>query len=89
MAIVQGIVDAGGAVVRARGVFTVVSKIGGLLRIKVAGQNTARAFVLATPWRSDGDIGPEGVTASPDPKAPDVMIFAVRQGYGLSFRIEP
>lgn len=89
MAIVQGIVDPKGVVVRARGTFTVLSKTSNVLRIRVVGQKTARAFVLATPWRADGDIGPDCVSASPDPAAADVMIFAIKDYYGLSFRIEP
>jgi hypothetical protein len=89
MAIVQGIVDPKGNVVRAQGNFKVLSKSHDVLRIEVSKQKTAKAFVLATPWRGDADIGPEGVSASPDPAVPNVMVFAVRDYYGLSFRIEP
>lgn len=89
MAIVQGIVDPGGAVIRAKGKFKVLSKANNLLRIEVMGQRTAKAIVLAAPWRNDGDIGAAAVSASPDPNAGDVMIFALEDYYGLSFRIEP
>ncbi len=89
MAIVKGIVDPAGNVVRSSGSFKVLSKANDTLRIQVVGQQTAKAFVLATPWRKDGDIGPASVSASPDPQKSDVMIFAVRNYYGLSFRIEP
>lgn len=89
MAIVQGIVDPGGAVIRAKGKFKVLSKANNQLRIEVTGQRTAKAIVLATPWRNDGDIGAAAVSASPDPNAGDVMIFALEDYYGLSFRIEP
>lgn len=90
MAIVQGIVGPGGNVVRAKGAFRVLSKTNGVLRIEITGQNTARAFVQATPWRNDTDIGQAAsVTASPDPRASREMIFAVDDYYGLSFRIEP
>lgn len=89
MAIVQGIVDSTGKVIRAKGKFKVLSKAKGLLRVEVTGQRTAKAFVLATPWRNDGDMAPEGVSASPDPKDADVMLFAIKDSYGLSFRIDP
>lgn len=89
MAIVKGIVDPAGNVVRFSGSFKVLSKNNNTLRIQILGQQTATAFVLAIPWRKDGDIGPEGVSASPDPQKSDVMIFAIRNYYGLSFRIEP
>jgi hypothetical protein len=91
MAIVQGLVDYAGNVIRAKGSFTVVSKTGDVLRIEVTGQDVSKAFVLATPWRQDGDIGLGNaqVSASPDPRKPKVMIFAVHKYYGLSFRIEP
>lgn len=89
MAIVQGIIDATGGVVRAKGAFKVLSRTKYAFRVQVTGQKTGKAFVLATPWRSDNDFGPQGVTAAPDPNAADVMIFAVVERYGLSFRIEP
>ncbi len=89
MSIVQGLVDPVGNIVRSRGRFKVVSKTGGILRIQVTGQRTAKAIVQATPWRADADIGPTGVTASPDPLITTMMVFAIDDRYGLSFRIEP
>ncbi|MFO1495112.1 MAG: hypothetical protein U1F26_10690 [Lysobacterales bacterium] len=88
MAVYQGIVDPAGRIVRNKGTFKVLSKTAQTLRIEFTGQKVAKAYVLATPWRADGDIGPDGVSASPDPLAPAVMIFAVRDYYGLSFRLE-
>lgn len=88
MAVYQGIVDPSGRIVRNKGNFKVLAKAGNSVRIEFIGQKVAKAFVLATPWRADGDIGPEGVSASPDPLTPSVMIFALRDYYGLSFRVE-
>ncbi|MBL8293677.1 MAG: hypothetical protein JNN08_17660 [Bryobacterales bacterium] len=91
MPVVQGIVAPNGVVVRADGDFEVLSKGTSKLRIQVTGQQATTAFVLATAWRDDGDIGSSNaaISASPDPKSPDVMIFAVDEYYGVSFRIEP
>ena len=90
MAVVQGIVDYQGNVVRAQGNFKVRLRSGDVLRIEVTGQKTATAFVLATPWRTNTDMGAVGVTAAPAGEdEPDVMVFALPQYYGLSFRIEP
>jgi hypothetical protein len=89
MPIVQGIIDASGNIVRNKGRFKVLSKAGGVVRIQVTGQKTARAFVQAIAWREDGDIESGTVTASPDPKVATVMMFRVDDRHGLSFRIEP
>ena len=51
-------------------------------------QTLSRAFVLGTPWRADGDIGQTGISASPNPRATDQMIFAVDGYHGVSFRIQ-
>ena len=88
MPVIQGIVNPTGAVVRKKGQFQVISKSATILEIEITGQNVTRAFVLATPWRNDGDIGPAGVTASPKPGTTDRMLFAVDGYYGLSFRVE-
>lgn len=90
MPTIQGLVDPAGAKVRQQGVFAVVSKSPTRLVVRVPGQVLTKAFVLATPWRHDGDIGPAntGIAASPNPAAPDQMIFAVDQYYGVSFRIQ-
>lgn len=89
MAIVKGIVGPNGNIVRSSGRFRVLSTSKDTPRIQVIDQRTAKAFVLATLWRNDGDIGSSGVSASPDPQNADVMIFAVPYYHGLSFRIEP
>jgi hypothetical protein len=68
MPTIQGIVNPAGTKIRQQGAFTVVSKSATRLIIRVQGQNLMRAFVLATPWRNDGDIGPTGISASPDPQ---------------------
>ena len=88
MPTVQGLVNPAGTIVRRQGQFTVVSKSATTLIVRMPGQVLTRAFVLATPWRNDGDIGPSGISASPNPKATDQMIFAVDQYYGVSFRIQ-
>lgn len=88
MPTIQGIVDQAGVKVRQQGAFTVISKTATHLTIRVQGQNLMRAFVLATPWRNDGDIGPTGISASPNPTNTDQMIFAVDDYYGISFRIQ-
>lgn len=88
MPTIQGIVNPAGTKIRQQGAFTVVSKSATRLIIRVQGQNLMRAFVLATPWRNDGDIGPTGISASPDPQNTEYMIFAVDDYYGVSFRIQ-
>lgn len=90
MPTIQGLVDPAGTKVRQQGAFTVVSKTASHLTVRVQGQNLMRAFVLATPWRNDGDIGlaNAGIAASPNPQAVDQMIFAVDNYYGVSFRIQ-
>ena len=88
MPTIQGIVDPAGTKVRQQGAFAVVSKSATHLVVRVPGQNLMRAFVLATPWRNDGDIGPTGISASPNPQATDQMIFAIDDYYGVSFRIQ-
>lgn len=88
MPTIQGIVDPAGTKVRQQGTFTVISKSAAQLIVRVQGQNLMRAFVLATPWRNDGDIGPTGISASPNPQNTEQMIFAVDGYYGVSFRIQ-
>lgn len=88
MPTVQGLVSPTGIIVRRQGQFTVVSKSATTLVVRMAGQVLTRAFVLATPWRNDGDVGPKGIAASPNPAAADQMIFAIDQYYGVSFRIQ-
>jgi hypothetical protein len=88
MPVVSGLVAPNGTIVRRRGNLVVVSKSATVLDVQVPGANIARAFVLATPWRNDGDIGPAGVSASPKPGQPSRMLFAVDAYYGLSFRID-
>lgn len=88
MATVQGVVSPAGVIVRRQGQFTVVSRSTTTLVIKMPGQNLRKAFVLATPWRDDGDIGPTEISASPNPLNNDQMIFAVDGYYGVSFRIQ-
>jgi hypothetical protein len=87
MATIQGIVDINGTIIRRQGLFSVVSKSSTTLVVRVPNRNLMNAFVLATPWRNDTDIGAAGVAASPNPHAPDQMIFAVDGIYGVSFRI--
>lgn len=89
MPIVQGIIDPAGNIVRHKGKFKVLSKSGGLARIQITGQKTAKAFVQAIAWLGHGDIGSSAVTAAPDPKIATVIVFAVDDRYGLTFRIEP
>ena len=88
MPTIQGIVNPAGTKIRQQGAFNVVSKSATRLVVQVPGQNLMRAFVLGTPWRNDGDIGPVGISASPNPQATDQMIFAVDGYYGVSFRIQ-
>lgn len=88
MAVYQGIVAPNGTVVRRQGQFTVVSKTGDRLVVRFPGDNVTKAFVLATPWRNDGDIGRPGIAASPDPQNREYMIFAVEDYYGVSFRVQ-
>ena len=88
MPTVQGLVDPAGTIVRRQGAFAVVSKSATQLVVRMPNQNLGRAFVLATPWRADGDIGQTGISASPNPPATDQMIFAVDGYYGVSFRIQ-
>jgi hypothetical protein len=90
MPTIQGLVDYAGKKIRQQGAFMVVNKSPTNLIVRVPGQVLTRAFVLATPWRDDGDIGVAntGIAASPNPAAPDQMIFAVDQYYGVSFRIQ-
>lgn len=88
MPVIQGLVSPTGTVVRKKGQFQVISKSATILEVEITGQNVTKAFVLATPWRNDGDIGPAGVTASPKLGMTDRMLFAVDGYYGLSFRVE-
>ncbi|HKV09314.1 MAG TPA: hypothetical protein VJ725_14315 [Thermoanaerobaculia bacterium] len=88
MPVIQGLVSPTGTVIRRRGQFQVIAKSATILEVEITGQNVTRAFVLATPWRNDGDIGPAPVSASPKPGANDRMLFALDGYYGLSFRIE-
>lgn len=90
MAIVQGIVSWDGTIVRSKGRFQVISKAGDMLRLRINNQRVGKAFVFACPWRNDGDIGiGAGLAVSPDEREKDVLLIAVSDYYGVSFRIEP
>ncbi len=90
MPVIEGLVDSAGNVVRARGSFRVVRKTPTKLEIEFPAQDMARAFVLATTWRDDGDIGTykASISVSPSLELPTHMIFAVDQYYGVSFRVD-
>ena len=90
MPVIEGLVDNQGNVVRMRGVFQVVSKGGGILEVEYPGQDVSTAFVLATAWRNDGDIGTANaaIAVSPRPGVPENIVFAVDDYYGLTFRVD-
>lgn len=90
MPVIEGLIDSAGNVIRGRGDFRVVRKTPTLLEIEFPGEDTSSAFVLATTWRDDGDIGTykAAISASPSPEAASNLLFAVDQYYGVSFRVD-
>ena len=90
MPVIEGLVDNQGNVVRSRGNFQVVSKANGILEVEYPGEDVSQAFVLATAWRNDGDIGTANaaISVSPKPGVAENIAFAVDDYYGLTFRVD-
>jgi len=88
MAVISGIVDPDGVIVRKKGDFKVASKTTTLLEVDFKGLNVSKAFLTATPWRGDSDIGPAALATSPRPGKVTRLLFAIDAYYGVSFRVE-
>lgn len=96
--VIQGIVDRAGNIVRSRpiGAFKVISNTRTVLTIELTNPNvnTARAFVLATPWNDNaigGDLACGCITAAPSLGKQPQMVFVHggdKTESGVSFRIE-
>lgn len=88
MSVFQGVIDGAGGVVRRQGNFT-VSMVSGQFTIEVLGQNLDRAFILATPWAKVGDaLGGSYIDAVVGFPGKAKVLFEVRPGFGVSFRIQ-
>lgn len=89
MALIQGVVDRAGTVIRRQGNFNVVSAFPGQITIEVPGQTLGNDFILATPWSNIGDaLGGSHIAAIVGFPQRDRVLFEISPGFGVSFRIQ-
>lgn len=90
MPVLEALIDPQGRVLRSRGNLKVLRKLPDRMDVECPGQDVSRAFVLATAWRPDGDIGiaDAAIAVSTRPGVPDQLVVAVAGYYGLTLRID-
>ena len=89
MALIQGVVDKAGTIVRRQGNFNVLTAFPGLITIEVPGQTLDNDFILATPWSNVGDaLGGSHIAAIVGFPQRNRVLFEIRPGFGVSFRIQ-
>ena len=89
MTVFQGLVDAGGNVLRRRGQFQVEHLPGKHWTIRFPGYDVRTAFALATPWGSSEDMGATHIAIFVDYPKTDTLGLYLGPGVGgFSFRVE-
>jgi hypothetical protein len=89
MALIQGVIDKNGTVIRRQGNFTIITAFPGQITIEVPGQTLDNDFILATPWSNIGDaLGGSHIAAIVGFPQRGRVLFEVSPGFGVSFRIQ-
>ena len=90
MPIIEALIDPYGRVVRHRGNVRILRKLQDRMEVECPGQDVSRAFVLATPWRPDGDhvAADAAIAVTPRPGVPDQLVISVGGQFGLTLRID-